>query len=139
LSFTAAPTANAGADVTRCANNASVTLNGSVTIATGGVWSGGAGSYTPNNTTLSATYTPTATEISGGILTLTLTTTGNNNCSAVTDTKEITFSPAPTVDAGANGTVCAMPRPSAWPVRSLALLEQLGAAARAPTTPTTRP
>ncbi|MBK7247189.1 MAG: gliding motility-associated C-terminal domain-containing protein [Flavobacteriales bacterium] len=107
LSFTAAPTANAGADVTRCANNASVTLNGSVTIATGGVWSGGAGSYTPNNTTLSATYTPTATEISGGILTLTLTTTGNNNCSAVTDTKEITFSPAPTVDAGANGTVCA--------------------------------
>ena len=39
-------------------------VNGSVTIATGGVWSGGAGSFTPNNTALNATYTPTATEIS---------------------------------------------------------------------------
>ncbi|MBX2984113.1 MAG: gliding motility-associated C-terminal domain-containing protein [Flavobacteriales bacterium] len=107
LNFTPAPTANAGADVTRCANNANVVLNGSVTVATGGVWSGGAGSFTPNNTALNATYTPTATEISGGILTLTLTTTGNNNCSAVTDTKQITFTPAPTVNAGPNGTVCA--------------------------------
>src|SRR5690606_41961687 len=71
LSFTPAPTANAGADVTRCANNASVVLNGSVTVATGGVWSGGAGSFTPNNATLNATYTPTPAEISAGIVTLT--------------------------------------------------------------------
>src|SRR5690606_8588567 len=91
LTFTPAPTANAGADVTRCANNPNVVLNGSVTIATGGVWSGGAGSFTPNNTALNATYVPTAAEISAGILTLTLTTTGNNNCSAVTDTKDINF------------------------------------------------
>src|SRR5690606_7648191 len=100
LSFTPAPTANAGADVTRCANNASVVLNGSVTVATGGVWSGGAGSFTPNNTTLNATYTPTPAEISAGIVTLTLTTTGNDNCSAVADSKAINFTPAPTVDAG---------------------------------------
>src|SRR5690606_30267812 len=99
--------ANAGADVTRCANNASVVLNGSVTVATGGVWSGGAGSFTPNNTTLNATYTPTPAEISAGIVTLTLTTTGNDNCSAVADSKAINFTPAPTVDAGSNGTVCA--------------------------------
>ncbi|MBZ0204810.1 MAG: gliding motility-associated C-terminal domain-containing protein [Flavobacteriales bacterium] len=107
LTFTPAPTANAGADVTRCANNPNVVLNGSVTVATGGVWSGGAGSFTPNNTALNATYVPTAAEISAGILTLTLTTTGNNNCTAVTDTKDINFTPAPTVDAGPNGTVCA--------------------------------
>ena len=104
LNFTPAPTANAGADVTRCANNANVVLNGSVTISTGGVWSGGAGSFTPNNTALNATYTPTATEISAGLLTLTLTTTGNSNCSAVADSKQITFTPAPTVTPGRIGT-----------------------------------
>jgi hypothetical protein len=36
------------------------------------LWSGGAGSYTPNNTTLNATYTPTAGEIAAGTLTLDL-------------------------------------------------------------------
>ncbi|MEB2340957.1 MAG: gliding motility-associated C-terminal domain-containing protein [Flavobacteriia bacterium] len=107
LHFTAAPTANAGADVTRCANNANVVLGGSVAGATGGIWSGGAGSYTPNNTDLNATYAPTPAEINAGILTLTLTTTGNGNCLAVTDQKTISFSPAPVVDAGTNGTVCA--------------------------------
>ncbi|MBS0225962.1 MAG: gliding motility-associated C-terminal domain-containing protein, partial [Proteobacteria bacterium] len=107
LTFTPAPTANAGADVTRCANNASVVLNGSVTVATGGVWSGGLGTYSPNNAALNATYTPTATEIANGSVTLTLTTTGNNNCNPATDTKVINFTPAPVVNAGTNGSVCA--------------------------------
>ncbi len=107
LTFTPAPTANAGADVTRCANNASVVLNGSVTLATGGTWSGGAGTFNPNNTALNATYTPTAAEIANGSVTLTLTTTGNGGCNPATDTKVINFTPAPVVNAGANGTVCA--------------------------------
>ncbi|MEZ4757858.1 MAG: gliding motility-associated C-terminal domain-containing protein [Flavobacteriales bacterium] len=107
LTFTPAPTANAGADVTLCANNASVALNGSITLATGGVWSGGAGTYTPNNTALNATYTPTAAELAGGILTLTLSTTGNGTCNSATDSRVITFTPAPIVDAGTNSTVCA--------------------------------
>ncbi|HMN04495.1 MAG TPA: gliding motility-associated C-terminal domain-containing protein [Flavobacteriales bacterium] len=107
LHFTTAPTANAGVDATRCANNANVVLGGSVSVATGGVWSGGAGSYTPNNTALNATYAPTPAEINAGILTLTLTTTGNGNCNAVSDQKVITFTPAPIVSAGTNGTVCA--------------------------------
>jgi hypothetical protein len=107
LTFTPAPTANAGADVTLCANNASVALSGSITLATGGVWSGGAGTYSPNNTALNATYTPTAAELAVGILTLTLSTTGNGTCNAATDSRVITFTPAPIVNAGANGTVCA--------------------------------
>src|SRR5690606_37419650 len=102
LSFTPAPMANAGADATRCANNASVALNGSVTLATGGVWSGGAGTFTPNNTTLNATYTPTAAEIAAGALTLTLTTTGNSGCNPASDDKVINFTPAPVVNAGSN-------------------------------------
>ncbi len=107
LHFTPSPMANAGVDVTRCANNANVVLNGNVTVATGGVWSGGLGSFTPNNTALNATYVPTPAEIAAGTVTLTLTTTGNGNCAVVTDTKVINFTPAPTVEAGPNGTVCA--------------------------------
>src|SRR5204863_4473689 len=38
LTITTAPTANAGADQMVCANNADVSLNGSVTVATGGLW-----------------------------------------------------------------------------------------------------
>src|SRR5690606_3963849 len=107
INFTPAPTANAGGPVTVCANNSAFALGGSVTVATGGIWSGGTGSFNPSNSALDATYTPTAAEIAAGTLTLTLTTTGNGTCNAVSDQKAITFTPAPIVDAGANGTVCA--------------------------------
>jgi hypothetical protein len=83
--ITPAPTANAGADQTLCANNASATLGGSFTVATGGIWSGGNGSFSPSTTNVNATYTPTAAEIANGNVTLTLTTTGNGTCVAVTD------------------------------------------------------
>lgn len=105
--FSAAPTANAGVDQTKCANNAATTLAGGVTVATGGTWSGGLGTFAPNNTTLNAVYTPTAAEIAGGSITLTLTTTGNGTCTAVTDQMTIFFTPAPTVNAGPDQTVCA--------------------------------
>jgi hypothetical protein len=107
INYTPSPTANAGPDLSLCRNNAAVPMGGSVTVATGGIWSGGAGSFTPNNTTLNATYTPTPAELAAGTLTLTLTTTGNGNCTAVSDSRVITFTPSPTVDAGANATVCA--------------------------------
>ncbi|MEO7081162.1 MAG: hypothetical protein ABIY71_06515, partial [Flavobacteriales bacterium] len=106
LSFTTAPTANAGANSSVCSNNANIVLNGSVTVATSGIWSGGTGSFSPNNTTLNATYTPTAAEINNGSVTLILTTTGNGNCTPATSSRTITFTPAPIVDAGTNGTVC---------------------------------
>lgn len=105
--FTAPPTANAGVDQTKCANNAATTLAGSVTVASGGQWSGGLGTFTPNNNALNAVYTPTAPEIAGGSITLTLTTTGNGTCTAVTDQMTIFFTPAPTVNAGVDQTVCA--------------------------------
>ena len=106
LNFTAAPTADAGTDVSVCANNPDVTLAGAVTIATGGQWSGGTGTFSPNANTLTATYTPSAAEITAGTVTLTLTTTGNGTCNAVTDDIEITITPAPTVDAGTDISVC---------------------------------
>jgi hypothetical protein len=83
------------------------TLSGSFTVATGVIWSGGAGSYDPSTTNQNITYTPTAAEIASGSVTLTLTTTGNGNCLAVTDQVTLTFTPGPTANAGANSSACA--------------------------------
>jgi gliding motility-associated-like protein len=66
------PTANAGSPQYVCAG-ASVTLNGQVTGGTG-IWSGGAGTYNPNNTTMNAVYTPSAAEYAADSVQLTLTT-----------------------------------------------------------------
>ncbi|MGL5889601.1 MAG: hypothetical protein ACRC3B_06945, partial [Bacteroidia bacterium] len=105
--YTPAPTTNAGTPITVCANNAAATLNGSFTVASGAVWSGGAGTFSPNNTTMNAVYTPSAAEITAGSVTLTLTSTGNGLCNAVNDQVTITILPAPTVNAGVNIAACA--------------------------------
>lgn len=107
LTYTASPTANANVDQTVCGNNSAVSLNGSVTIATGGAWSGGAGTYSPNANTLNAVYTPSAAEVTAGTITLTLTTIGNANCNPVTDDMVINFSTSPTSSANIDQTVCA--------------------------------
>ncbi len=107
LYFDPAPTVDAGPDQTVCANNAEVQLNGTVTVASGGVWSGGSGTFIPDNTTLDATYIPSQTEINAGTVTLTLTTTGNGNCQPESDQMTITITPAPTVEAGSDQSVCA--------------------------------
>jgi len=106
ITFTPAPIANAGADQTVCENNSDVSLNGSVSVATGGQWSGGSGVYTPSAAALNAIYTPTPTEISNGTLILTLTTTGNGTCNAENDQITLTFTAAPVVDAGTGGAFC---------------------------------
>jgi hypothetical protein len=107
ITITAAPTINAGANQTVCANNPAVSLNGTVTIASGGTWTGGTGTFAPNANSLTTTYTPSASEISSGIVNLTLTSTGNGNCLAVISNTSITITSAPTAFAGSNQTVCA--------------------------------
>ncbi len=76
-------TVNAGPDKTTCGS--SLTLNGTVTGATGGIWSGGNGTYTPGITALNTTYTPTIAELTSGTVVLTLTSTGNGVCSSASD------------------------------------------------------
>lgn len=98
-------TADAG-DGNICIDNPSVQLNGSVQIASGGIWSGGAGVYVPNNTTLNAIYTLSPIELSLKSATLKLTTTGNAGCPPESDNVTITVSPKPSVSAGTDGIVC---------------------------------
>jgi gliding motility-associated-like protein len=107
--ITNAPGAHAGADVAVCANNATVTLNGNVSGATStGIWStNGTGTFTPNNTTLNASYTPSSSDTTAGSVTMILTSSGNGTCLAATDTMKITYTHAPHAHAGSDATVCA--------------------------------
>lgn len=92
--FSVAITANAGPNQTKCIQSPLATLNGSVTGASGGIWSGGSGTFSPNNTTLSnLTYSPSASELTNGFANLILTTTGNGTCPPKTDTVKISYLP----------------------------------------------
>jgi len=75
--------ADAGADLIGCVGSFPIALNGSVTNATGGVWSGGTGSFSGTWPTIG--YEPSADDIAANGVTLTLTTTGNTNCPPSTD------------------------------------------------------
>jgi len=101
-------TASAGANQTICSSGTAA-LSGSVGGgATGGTWAtSGSGSFSPNATTLNATYTPSAADINAGAVTLTLTSTGQlAPCAAATSQIVVTIHPAATASAGANQTIC---------------------------------
>ncbi|MGZ4094330.1 MAG: T9SS type B sorting domain-containing protein, partial [Bacteroidia bacterium] len=100
-------TVNASASQTICYGSP-VTLAGSVGgSATIGVWTGGNGSYSPNDSTLNAVYTPTSADSLAGTITLTLTTNDPAGiCPAIADTMQITISQPATVNASADQTVC---------------------------------
>lgn len=106
IDFTPVPSVNAGTPELVCSNTGSVTLKGRINVASGGVWTtAGSGSFSPSATTLNSSYIPSGSDKSGGSVLLTLTTTGNGACNAVEDTVRISFSPAPTADAG-NASNC---------------------------------
>lgn len=74
VTVNALATANAGSGQTVCPG-AGFTLGGSVGgTATSGTWSGGTGTYSPNNTTLNAVYHPSPAEYAADSVKLTLTT-----------------------------------------------------------------
>lgn len=109
LTIDPAATVNAGSDQTICSGSATATLAGSIGGgATSAVWSGGAGTFSPNATTLNATYTPSVAEISAGTVTLTLTTDDPAGpCGTVIDQMVITINPTPaTPTANSNSPLC---------------------------------
>ncbi len=59
-----------------------------------------------NNGTLSPTYIPSAADIAGGSVVLTLTAYGNSPCDSVYDIMILTVTPAPAADAGNDDVVC---------------------------------
>ncbi len=93
------PTADAGTSLfSICQGQTSAPMDGSVGgSATGGVWSGGAGTWTNANDPALATYTASPTE--SGNIQLTLTTTGGS-CAPVQVTKFITVNANPIINVG---------------------------------------
>ena len=83
--------ANAGVDQVVCTDDVPLNLMGTVVAASGGVWSGGNGTYSPNDSSLTASYLPTTAEINSGTMVLYLTTTGNGSCPPGYDTVQLTF------------------------------------------------
>ncbi len=106
LTITPAPTADAGANDETCVNAAFTVNDANVTNGASILWTvtAGGGALT-NETTDSPTYTPVSTD-AGTTVVLTLTVAGNGTCASVQDTKELTITPAPTADAGANDETC---------------------------------
>jgi len=108
LTFTANPSANAGAPITTCASD------GAVNITTGSfaslyntvAWSSsGTGTFTnPNSLTL-ATYNPSAADKTAGSVTLTLTAS-STGCTNGTATKTLTIRPVAAANAGTPISVC---------------------------------
>jgi|GEM_PF-1126925 len=100
--------ANAGPDQLMC-NGAqqAVLLNGSFVASAGALWTGGAGTFSPNSATMNAIYTPTAAEISAGGVNLSLMTTGNSGCPPDTDMVRINIGFQPTPAISGPTPVCA--------------------------------
>lgn len=99
VTSTPLPVVNAGLDKISCGT--SINLSGTVTGASGGIWSGGAGGFMPGNTALTTSYTPTLSELNSGTVVLTLTSTGNGACNAVSD--QVTLFVSPPVSATITG------------------------------------
>ena len=101
--------ASAGGNQTICSSSATAGLGGWVGGgATGGTWSSPTGGiFLPDATTLNATYTPSAADVSAGTVTLTLSSTGQlAPCPAATARVVVTIHPFATVGAGGNQTIC---------------------------------
>ena len=100
-------TVNAGVDQVVCGNS-TVDLAGTQGGSASSVaWSGGNGTFNPNNTLLNAVYSPTLAEISAGSVTLTLTSDDPVGiCNAVSDQVFIAINQSATVNAGIDQIVC---------------------------------
>lgn len=96
------PLVNASVDQIKCGNNATVSLNGSISgITNTGIWSSlGSGTFVPTNTLLTTNYIPSSADTSAGFVNLVLLSTNNGICIAKTDTMKISFTKPPLVNAG---------------------------------------
>jgi gliding motility-associated-like protein len=107
ITFVPGPTVDAGPDIQVCRDTTSVPLQGTVTVAGGGIWSTtGNGTFSPVNS-LNTTYTLDASDTALDSLYIYLTTTFNGNCIASTDSLLLEFYDPPQIVISNNDTSCA--------------------------------
>lgn len=95
--FSSSATVDAGTASPVCVGTP-VTLAGTMSGASSAAWSGGAGTFSPDNASLNVVYTPTASEYASGSVTLTLTASAGGGCPSTSDSVTLTFSQSPVVD-----------------------------------------
>ncbi|MEA3505053.1 MAG: hypothetical protein U9R32_07640, partial [Bacteroidota bacterium] len=100
------PVSDAGVDVTICSND-TYTLAGSAQYYSNFSWSHtGLGTFT-DNTTLTPSYAPSASDIAKGTVTFTLSVTGQGACTnTVTSDMIMTIVDTPAANAGTDQTIC---------------------------------
>ncbi|MFZ4521892.1 MAG: hypothetical protein ACOYNC_09310, partial [Bacteroidales bacterium] len=107
ITVTALPGAIAGTAVSTCSNAGAVniTAGSSATNFATTTWtSSGTGTFTNPSSLTTATYTPGASDIVAGSVTLTLTATGNSPCGNAVSTKILTITTLPAATITYAGT-----------------------------------
>ncbi len=89
------PSVEAGDDIYVCYDEPLIELNAISSGALGVLWSGGSGSFLPSATTSHVWYQPSINDRLNGLVTLTVTTIGNENCVPATDQITIFFRSKP--------------------------------------------
>lgn len=95
--------------VIKCANNATVSLNGTVsgTTTSTGLWlTEGSGVFLPNNVALSSNYVPGPLDIENGSVKLILESTNNGLCFPVRDSVTVLFTEPSYANAGGDVNSC---------------------------------
>ena len=101
------PTVDAGASQKLCAASPLTALSGTVQNASGGIWSGGNGTYSPGNNYLNTSYIPSPSEIAAGFVKLYLTSSGaGGGCINKKDSTYIYFSSTPSVSINSGALAC---------------------------------
>ncbi|WP_333875880.1 LamG-like jellyroll fold domain-containing protein, partial [Flavobacterium sp.] len=109
VTISALPTVVAGDLINTCESNGAVniTVGSNATYYNSILWtSSGTGTFTDADSLTSATYTPSAEDITAGSVVLTLTAFGNAPCASVSSSKNLIINVAATVDAGSDFSVC---------------------------------
>ncbi|RKX84697.1 MAG: hypothetical protein DRP58_06865, partial [Spirochaetes bacterium] len=101
------PTADAGSDASVCGAESYTVFDATATNSGGILWTrSGDGTFT-NETSLTPTYVPGSADIAYGSVILTMTVSATSPCTgSASSDMTITVNPAPTVDAGSDGSVC---------------------------------
>ncbi len=108
LTIVPAPTVNAGTPVNSCGSGPlSISAGATATNYTAVLWStNGSGTLTNANSLTAAQYAPSPADIALGMVTLTLTATGNTPCTTAVSTKNFIINNLVIADAGSAITTC---------------------------------
>lgn len=106
LTIQPVPIADAGSDVSICANDTYTVDDASALHYNSLLWTTSGDGVFVNATTLTPTYTPGTGDIAQGSVTITLTATSSvSNCSTANDAKVITLNAIPVTDAGVDDSL----------------------------------